>query len=140
MSRSWVRAALLGVVVLLAACSLPSVGLWSGAGHADTGLYGLYGHRILQGDLPYRDFYMEFPPGAIPALVVPDAISHAHYAAAFHALQLGCLAGCIALLAWALAGAGVGGRRCARWRATRWRWAWWRCRSSRWRRAAWATR
>lgn len=111
MSRPWVRAALLGVAVLLAACSLPSVGLWSGAGHADTGLYGLYGHRIAQGELPYRDFYMEFPPGAIPALVLPDAISHAHYPAAFHAVQLGCLAGCVALLAWALAGAGVGGRR-----------------------------
>lgn len=107
---AWLRAGLLGTVVLLAACSLPSVGLWSGQGHADTGLYGLYGHRIATGELPYRDFYMEFPPGAIPALVVPDA-AHAHYPAAFHWVQLACLAGCVLLLAWTLAGAGVRGRR-----------------------------
>ena len=36
----------LGCAVLVAACSLPNVGLWSAHGKADTGLYSLYGTRI----------------------------------------------------------------------------------------------
>lgn len=104
------RASLLGVAVLLAACSLPSVGLWSGRGVADTGLYGQYGHEIMQGHLPYRDFYIEFPPGALPALALPDVV-HAHYVAAFHAFQFLCAALCVVLLAWTLAGAGASRRR-----------------------------
>ncbi len=109
-ARPFVRASLLGFVVLLAACSLPSVGLWSGRGHADTGLYGQYGHKIAQGQLPYRDFYMEFPPAAIPALAAPE-VAHAHYAAGFHAFQFACAALCIVLLAWTLVGAGASRRR-----------------------------
>ena len=104
------RASLLGVLVLLAACSLPNVGLWSGKGVADTGLYGQYGHRIVQGDLPYRDFSIEFPPGALPALAVPDVV-HSHYVAGFHAFQFACAALSIVLLAWALAGVGASRRR-----------------------------
>ena len=104
------RASALGVLVLLAACSLPNVGLWSGQGVADTGLYGLYGHRIMQGQLPYRDFYLEFPPGALPALVVPDLV-HSHYVAGFHLFQFACAALCVVLLAWTLAGAGASRRR-----------------------------
>jgi hypothetical protein len=104
------RASLLGMLVLLAACSLPSVGLWSGKGVADTGLYGQYGHRIMQGDLPYRDFSIEFPPGALPALVLPDVV-HSHYIAGFHAFQFACAALCLVLLAWTLVGAGASNRR-----------------------------
>ena len=104
------RASTLGVLVLLAACSLPNVGLWSGKGVADTGLYGLYGHRIMQGQLPYRDFYIEFPPGALPALVVPDLV-HSHYVAGFHLFQFACAALCIVLLAWTLVGVGASRRR-----------------------------
>ena len=104
------RASLLGVVVLLAACSLPNVGLWSGKGVADTGLYGQYGHRIMQGAVPYRDFTVEFPPGALPALVLPDVV-HAHYVAGFHAFQFVCAALSIVLLAWTLVGVGASRRR-----------------------------
>ncbi len=104
------RASALGVLVLLAACSLPWVGLWSGNGYADTGLYGLYGHRLLQGQLPYRDFYMEFPPGALPALALPD-LAHAHYIVAFHAFQFLCLALGIVLVASILVRLGKSGWR-----------------------------
>jgi hypothetical protein len=79
-----------GAVVLVAACSLPNVGLWSGSGKADTGLYGLYGGRIANGELPYRSgFSMEFPPGAIPPLAVP-ALPGSHYVVWFHLFELAC--------------------------------------------------
>lgn len=95
------KAFALGVVVLLAACSLPSVGLWSGAGKADTGLYSLYGQRIADGELPYRSgFSMEFPPGAIPALALP-ALPGSHYVAWFKAFQLLCAIAAIGAVAYA---------------------------------------
>jgi hypothetical protein len=91
--------------VLLAACSLPNVGLWNPNGKADTGLYSLYGSRIAHGHMPYRSgFSMEFPPGAIPALAVP-ALPRSHYVSWFKAFELLCAAAAIAAVAFALAGA-----------------------------------
>src|SRR6266536_268118 len=99
-----VRAVLLGWVVLLAACSLPSVGLWDPNGKADTGLYSLYGGKIAHGHLPYRSgFSMEFPPGAIPPLAVP-ALPRSHYVSWFKAFELLCGLAAVAAVAFALAG------------------------------------
>jgi len=66
-----------GWAVALAACSLPSVGLWSGSGRANTGLFQLYGDRIAHGAVPYRPgFSFEYPPAAIPPLAVPALPTH----------------------------------------------------------------
>jgi hypothetical protein len=101
---SVLRTAAVGWVVLLAACSLPNVGLWNPNGKADTGLYSLYGGRIAHGHLPYRSgFSMEFPPGAIPALAVP-ALPRSHYVSWFKAFELLCGAAAIGAVAYALAG------------------------------------
>jgi hypothetical protein len=95
------KAFALGCVVLLAACSLPSVGLWSGEGKADTGLYSLYGKRIVDGKVPYRSgFSMEFPPGAIPALALP-ALPGSHYVAWFKAFAFLCGVAAIGAIAYA---------------------------------------
>ena len=99
------RTAVVGWIVLVAACSLPNVGLWDSQGKADTGLYSLYGSRIVHGDVPYRSgFSMEFPPGAIPALAVP-ALPRSHYVSWFKAFELLCAAAAIGAVAFALAGA-----------------------------------
>jgi uncharacterized membrane protein len=92
------RLVLLGCLLFLASCSLPYVGLWSGAGKADTGLYGQYGAQIADGHVPYRDFYIEFPPGALPALALP-ALPGSHYVAWFKALMLACGLGCVVVVA-----------------------------------------
>ena len=45
------------------------------AGHhqlRDTPLYEAYGDATVAGDLAYRDFALEYPPGALPAFVVPE--------------------------------------------------------------------
>ena len=99
--RTW-QAIAVGWVVLFAAMSLPSVGLWSGTGKADTGLYSLYGTRIAHGHLPYRPgFSMEFPPGAIPPLALP-ALPGSHYVSWFKALAFVYGAAAIAAMVFAL--------------------------------------
>ena len=101
---SVLRTAAVGWVVLIAACSLPNVGLWDSHGKADTGLYSLYGGRIAHGHVPYRSgFSMEFPPGAIPALAVP-ALPRSHYVSWFKVFELLCAAAAIGAVAFALAG------------------------------------
>jgi hypothetical protein len=102
--KTW-QAIAVGWVVLFAAMSLPSVGLWSATGKADTGLYSLYGNRIARGHLPYRPgFSMEFPPGAIPPLALP-ALPRSHYVQWFKALALVYGAAAIAAIPFALRGA-----------------------------------
>jgi len=81
---------LVGVAVFVAACSLPSVGLWSGKGAADTGLYRLYGEKLADGHVPYRaGFSLEFPPGALVPLTVP-ALPGGHYVVWFHVFEALC--------------------------------------------------
>ena len=98
------RTIALGWVVLLAACSLPNVGLWNPNGKADTGLYSLYGSRIAHGQLPYRSgFSMEFPPGAIPPLALP-ALPRSHYVPWFKSFAVVYGLAAVAAVAFALAG------------------------------------
>jgi Glycosyltransferase family 87 len=93
------RSATAGACLLfIACCSLPWVGLWNPNGVADTGLYSLYGIRMAHGLIPYRDFFIEFPPGALPALVVP-ALPGSNYVVWFKIFEALCGAGTIVCLA-----------------------------------------
>ncbi len=60
-----------GVAVLAIAAVLPNVELLDSHRSGDTALYAVYGERIVDGKLPYRDFYVEYPPGALAAFAVP---------------------------------------------------------------------
>ena len=42
---------------------------------ADTPIYAKYGHAVLGGHVPYRDFGVEYPPGALPVFVLPAAMT-----------------------------------------------------------------
>lgn len=89
-------------LLFLACCSLPWVGLWNPAGVADTGLYSLYGSQMAHGLVPYRDFFVEFPPGALPALVIP-ALPGSHYVVWFKIFEFLCGAGTLVCLGVILA-------------------------------------
>jgi hypothetical protein len=56
--------------------------LFRGREYRDVGLYGQYAQGLLDGRLPYRDVFVEYPPGAFavltpPALLPEDAYRHA---------------------------------------------------------------
>ena len=54
----------------------------------DVALYAADAHRMLDGQIPYRDFFFEYPPGALAAFIVPALISMAHYTTLFKLLMV----------------------------------------------------
>ena len=65
-------------VVSLALLVATSVLEWSRADDAsswDVPLYQSFGDRMEAGEVPYRDFAVESPPGALPAFVLPSLVA-----------------------------------------------------------------
>ena len=87
---------------------------WQLLGEAvtDIPLYRTYGERVAGGLVPYRDFAFEYPPGALPFLVLPALVTDSleAYRAVFVA-ELA-IVGALAVLAfdWALGNLGRRGR------------------------------
>lgn len=108
--RLALRAAAVGVPVFLAACAVPDGGLFRAARYRDVHVYQGYMQQVLHGHVPYRDFFIEYPPGALPVLAVGDVAGSAHYNAAFKALMALLGAATLVLVALLLArlGATVG--------------------------------
>jgi uncharacterized membrane protein len=76
------------VPLFVAACAVPNGGLFRHAHHfRDVGLYRRYTEALLNGHVPYRDFFMEYPPGALAVFLPPAAATSHHYYAAFKALM-----------------------------------------------------
>jgi len=98
-----------GVLLLAVAAALPNVHFFDNDNRGDTPLYHQYGQNLLDGKVPYRDFFDEYPPGALPMFVVPAATPGAGFTFWSKSLQWLLAATCIAFAALA---AGV-----ARWRA-----------------------
>ena len=71
------RVVVLAVVAASAAMfvGLFVAGLEGGPGIEDTPVYRTYGERITSGDVPYRDFAVEYPPGSVDPV-------HTHHAQA----------------------------------------------------------
>lgn len=77
----------LTAAVFLVSWGLVHRGFYAGHEIVDTGLYADYGERITSGDVPYRDFAVEYPPGALPAFVLPSLAPGVDYATAFEWLM-----------------------------------------------------
>ena len=74
----------------------------------DVDLYGTYAEGLLAGRLPYRDVFVEYPPGAFAVLLPPALVTDEHYRTVFKLLMAGVALGglwCVARLLVAL-GAG----------------------------------
>jgi uncharacterized membrane protein len=84
------------VPLFIGACAVPDGGLFRAARFRDVHLYQRYTELLLHGHVPYRDFFMEYPPGALAVFIAPAAATNAHYNAAFKLLMALC--GCVTLI------------------------------------------
>jgi len=106
-------ATLVAVVLFLVGWSVLHRGFFTHDRIIDTPVYESYGSAIDSGQVPYRDFALEYPPGALPVFVLP-ALGGAHgdtFRRRFE-LQMAFLGEVIVIcLAVALVALGAGRRR-----------------------------
>jgi glycosyl transferase family 87 len=118
-SASWSRPAERVGVALAAVCAAGAFAASWGFLHLhayadgqirDTPVYQSYGEDVVHGGVPYRDFDVEYPPGALPVFVVPAVGSpSAHgYRTRFDLLMFVCGIGAVAAAAAALGALGAG--------------------------------
>src|SRR3954454_851600 len=93
------RAAAVAIPAYVAACAVPDGGLFRAARFRDVHLYQGFAHSVFDGRVPYRDFFMEYPPGALAVFLPPQIFGTSHYNAAFKALMTLCGAATIIVLA-----------------------------------------
>ena len=69
----------------------------------DVHLYEGFANAVVDGRVPYRDFFLEYPPGALAVFLPPRIAGADHYNGAFKALMVLCGAATIVLVALLLA-------------------------------------
>jgi uncharacterized membrane protein len=77
----------------------------------DVHLYEGFANAIFDGRVPYRDFFMEYPPGALAVFLPPFAFGSNHYNAVFKVLMALCGIAMLTLVAWLLVRFGASTRR-----------------------------
>lgn len=110
-------AAVAAIVVYLGAWALLHEGFYTRDQIVDTPVYERYGAAIAGGQVPYRDFGLEYPPGALPVFALPALGSGAEddstFTARFEALMWVCGAAALVAVALTLSALGAGDRRLA---------------------------
>jgi Glycosyltransferase family 87 len=101
------RVTALATPLLLGALAVPSGGLFRAARFRDLHLYRQYGDALLDGRLPYRDVFVEYPPGAIPLFAAPSLASGGLYDPLFKVLMTLCAVATIYLVVLVLARRGA---------------------------------
>src|SRR5713101_3225210 len=69
--RSVVAAAFVAIALFVGSWTLLHVGFYKHKQLIDTPVYQRYGNAIADGKVPYRDFELEYPPGALPVFALP---------------------------------------------------------------------
>jgi len=69
--RSVVAAAFAAIALFVVSWTLLHVGFYKHKQLIDTPVYQRYGNAIADGRVPYRDFKVEYPPGALPVFALP---------------------------------------------------------------------
>jgi uncharacterized membrane protein len=103
------------VAVFLASLTVLHWGFYQHNLILDTVEYHRYGNAIVHGHVPYRDFAVEYPPGALPAFVIP-ALAYAgfgFYNRAFQILMALCGVGALLAMTVALRSLGASVQRTA---------------------------
>jgi Glycosyltransferase family 87 len=101
-------AAAAGIAVFAVGWVLLHTGPFASSRIVDTPTYESYGDAMTDGQVPYRDFSLEYPPGALPVFVLPALGSDEDYDGLFEALMLVCGAALVGFVA-----AGLAARRVA---------------------------
>jgi len=113
--REVALAAFVAVAVFVGTWTVLHYGFYTHRQIIDTPVYQHYGNEIADGKVPYRDFALEYPPGALPMFALPGLVSHGGqnqdvkpaFRRTFETLMWMC--GAIALIAMALTIRVVGG-------------------------------
>jgi uncharacterized membrane protein len=101
---AWAAAAVaLGVFLASITWVLLHFGFYDRNQIVDTPVYQEYGDAMTRGDVPYRDFALEYPPAALPLFVLPALDGAADYREWFEVLVWICAAATTAFVALALA-------------------------------------
>ncbi len=108
--RTWAALAL-GVLLLSLAWAALHLPAFDRFQIVDTPVYQEYGERIADGEVPYRDFEVEYPPAALPLFWLPTLAPEGHYGSVFEALVLLCAAAAVGSVVLTLAGVGAGPAR-----------------------------
>jgi hypothetical protein len=69
--RPVTAATFVAIALFVASWSLLHVGFYTHKQILDTPVYQQYGNAIADGKVPYRDFKLEYPPGALPMFALP---------------------------------------------------------------------
>jgi hypothetical protein len=104
-------AAALGVVLLTASWGLLHVGFYDRNQIIDTPVYQQYGDAMTSGEVPYRDFAVEYPPAALPVFALPSLAAGDDYRSFFEIVMWLCAAAAVVFVALALATVGAGTER-----------------------------
>jgi hypothetical protein len=107
-------AAVAGIALFALSWELLHAGPYDDTAIVDTPVYQAYGDAMEAGRVPYRDFELEYPPGALPVFLLPSlAGGEDDYVALFEALMLVCGAVAVTFVPVGLAAAGATGRTIA---------------------------
>ena len=99
-----VAVVLVATAMFAAAWAVLHFGFYANNHIVDTPVYQRYGDAMVNGQVPYADFSVEYPPAALPAFVVPSLVvsggaSERDYDRVFGFLMAICGAAAIALVA-----------------------------------------
>ncbi|MGH3023983.1 MAG: glycosyltransferase 87 family protein [Gaiellaceae bacterium] len=87
-----------GLVLLAVSWALLHVPPFDRLQIVDTPVYQEYGEAMTAGEVPYRDFELEYPPAALPVFWLPALGPSEHYESLFELLMLGCAAAALVAL------------------------------------------
>jgi Glycosyltransferase family 87 len=112
--RSAAVAAFVAVALFVGTWTLLHEGFYRHKQILDTPVYQRYGNEIAHGKVPYRDFALEYPPGALPVFALPGLAHPGHgqdvkpgFRRTFETIMWAC--GALALCAMVLVLRRVGG-------------------------------
>lgn len=102
--RELMVVSLVAAIVFSFGCYFAEGGLGTARPWGDVNQYEKYGRLMLDGHVPYDDYYVEYPPGAFPVFIAPALVTDdpSGYLSAFKWLMAAAYLVVLAACAWSL--------------------------------------